>query len=70
MEDLECVCIHFEADFPLEGEIPFGRGNGSVEGGETLLGGGGLAFVREEDAGEDVVERVGTGEGFDTRELE
>lgn len=69
MEGLECVRVHFEAYFPLECEVPFGGGSGSIEGGKALFRGSVLAFVREEDAGEDVVERVYACEGFDIREL-
>lgn len=70
MEGLERVCVHFEADFPLEGKVPFGRGNGGVESGKALFRGGVLAFLGKEEAREDVIEGVNADEVFDIRELE
>lgn len=70
MQSLERVCVDFEAYFPLECEVPLRRGNGGVEGGKAFFEGGVIAFVGEEEAGENVVEWVGASEAFDIGELE
>lgn len=70
MEGLKGVCVHFKADFPLKGEVPFGRGNGGVESGKALFRGGVIAFIGKEEACEDVMEGVDAGEAFDIWELE